>query len=158
MKKSFTIGFAAFCLTIIFVAGVSTAAEKITVIEMADGNYVTFRTTTDDTTDNKMMTGYEKRKKTTTVTPEKRLVTFEIGESGRLISFPMTATDIAAEDARRARMAALHIARTVLPKPKVVTYELAESGMYITFPMTDTKKTSQSDLKTAGTGGKKTIN
>ena len=69
----------------------------------------------------------------------------------------MTATDIAAEDARRARMAALHIARTVLPKPKVVTYELAESGMNITFPATETKEPMKTDLVTAGTVGTKTI-
>ena len=158
MKKSLTIEFVTLFLTIFFVTGVSTAADKIIVIEMADGNHVTFRTTAEDTTvNNNTMTVHEKRKMTTTLTPEKRVVTFEMGESGRLISFPMTEKDMATEDDRRARMTALRIAETVLPKPKVVTYELAESGMNITFPVTETKEPMKTDLVTAGTAGAKTI-
>ena len=60
--------------------------------------------------------------------------TYEMGESGQVVMFPMSPEEIAAENAKNAARPA--------PKPSkaaetlVVTYELAESGAVVAFPVT----------------------
>ena len=67
---------------------------------------------------------------------EERVKVFELAESGQVIEFPMTAEEIAAEDAEKARQAALRNARAKAPQERLERIELAESGGVIEFPMT----------------------
>ena len=65
-----------------------------------------------------------------------RVKVFELAESGQVIEFPMTAAEIAAEDAENARRAAVRNARAKAPQDRLERIELAESGGVIEFPMT----------------------
>ncbi len=60
------------------------------------------------------------------------VVVFEMAESGVTIEFPMTAAEIAAEDAENA----LRTAKTTDTKIRLKRIELAESGFVFEFPMT----------------------
>ena len=63
-----------------------------------------------------------------------RVKVFELAESGILIEFPMSAKEIAAENAENARRAAMRAKHTKLSRKQVVIFELAESGQTIEFP------------------------
>lgn len=65
-----------------------------------------------------------------------RVKVFELAESGMVIEFPMTAAEIAAEDAERERLAAVRAARSAEPEERLEKIELAESGEVYEFPMT----------------------
>ena len=68
---------------------------------------------------------------------EQRMVTFEMGESGQTVSFPMSLEEIALADAEAARAKVTKNTRSVQPKKWVNRIEQPESGNYIEFPMTD---------------------
>ena len=63
-------------------------------------------------------------------TAGEKMKAYEMGESGQVVLFPMTAQEIAAETALLAA-----IKRSEIEAPMVKTFELAESGETITFPM-----------------------
>ncbi len=65
-----------------------------------------------------------------------RVKVFELAESGQVIEFPMTAEEIAAEDAEKARQTAVRNTRAKAPQERLERIELAESGGVIEFPMT----------------------
>lgn len=67
---------------------------------------------------------------------EKRVKTFEMPESGQVITFPLTEEEIAAEDAEIARRKAAQLARKKKPKERVKIFEMPESGQIIIFSMT----------------------
>jgi hypothetical protein len=62
-----------------------------------------------------------------------RVKIVELAESGMTIEFPMTAAEIAAEDAERARQTAIRAARAEDSKERLEQIELAESGQTIEF-------------------------
>ena len=64
-----------------------------------------------------------------------RVKVIELAESGEFIEFPMTAEEIAAEDAEIARRAAVRNARAKAPQERLERIELAESGDVFEFPM-----------------------
>ena len=70
---------------------------------------------------------------------EERVKTFELAESGIIIEFPMTADEIAAENAENARQAALE----KKPRERQEQIELAESGLVIEFPMTAEERAAE---------------
>ena len=63
-------------------------------------------------------------------TAGEKMKAYEMGESGQMVLFPMTAQEIAAETALLAA-----IKRSEIEAPTVKTFELAESGETFTFPM-----------------------
>lgn len=77
-----------------------------------------------------------------------RLKVIELAESGEFIEFPMTAEEIAAEDAELARRAAVRNARAKAPQERVERIELAESGDVFEFPMSAAEIASE-DAKNA---------
>lgn len=70
-----------------------------------------------------------------------RMKAYEMGESGQVVLFSMNPEEIAAEDAKTTRMAALRESES--KEPIMETYEMAESGEVISFPM------SAEEIKTA---------
>ncbi len=60
---------------------------------------------------------------------------FEMGESSQIVSFPVTAEEIADEDAKIGRLKALHDSKASKVGGEVITFELAESGKAIAFPV-----------------------
>lgn len=72
---------------------------------------------------------------TSTATAEKRVKIFEMAESGQIVEFPMNPKEIAAEDAERARLAALRKAASNSPGKAAKSFGLAESGIIIAFPL-----------------------
>jgi hypothetical protein len=151
MKKSFTIiSLAIVFLAVFITVDFSNAGERMKVVEMADGNLVTFRMTPEEiATEDAAKAELEKRKAEKTVKPAKRVVTFEMVESGRIVSFPMTEKEIATGDTENARLKALRDANARKPKPQVVKFELPESGNHITFPVTKKKNTTKTIMNTA---------
>lgn len=65
-----------------------------------------------------------------------RVKVYEMAESGVTIEFPMTAEEIAAEDAENAKRAARKQAANNDNTQRLKIYEMAESGQTIAFPMT----------------------
>ena len=66
---------------------------------------------------------------------EERYQTYEMGESGRLIFFKMSAEEIALEDAALARSELIRNSKKKKTEKWVETIEFAESGMVLEFPM-----------------------
>ena len=71
----------------------------------------------------------------TTVSAAERVKVFELAESGITITFPMTAEEIAAEDAEKARIDSARESRVTKPEERLNVFEMAESGQTISFPM-----------------------
>ncbi len=71
-----------------------------------------------------------------TATAADRHKVFEMGESGSSVSFPMTAEEIAAEDAEAAKLAAIREAKLKNPGERMRVYEMGESGHTVSFPLT----------------------
>jgi hypothetical protein len=69
------------------------------------------------------------------VMAENRVIAFEMGESGQMVSFPLTADEIVAEDAEIARLKAAQNIRVPKSESDFVIFELAESGETIEFPV-----------------------
>ena len=67
---------------------------------------------------------------------EDRVKVYEMAESGVTIEFPMTAEEIAAEDAEHAKKAARKEAVKNNSAQRLKVYEMAESGQTFSFPMT----------------------
>ena len=68
---------------------------------------------------------------------EKHTITFEMAESGQIVTFPLSLEEIAVADALDAfkkTQASTNITQT---KKWVNRIELPESGQYVEFPMTD---------------------
>jgi len=151
MKKSFTIISLAIVFLAVFIAvNVSHACGRLKVIEMADGNLVTFRMTPEEiAAEDATKAKLEKRKAEKNVKPAKRVVTYEMAESGQIISFPMTEKEIVAEDTGNARLKTLRFANVRKPNPQVVKFELPESGNYITFPVIEKKYPTKINMDTA---------
>jgi len=136
MKKLSTISFTIISLAAFIVVGVSFAGERVMVIEMADGHLVTLPMTLEETAaQDTAKVKLERRKSARFMKPKKRVVIFEMGESGQTVSFPMTEKEIATEDAKKVRLEGLRVPNTRKLKPHVVKIELSESGYYILFPM-----------------------
>ena len=71
-----------------------------------------------------------------TASAEKRHIVFEMGESGQVVSFPMTSDEIVAHEAentRRVNSKALNSKQTA---PRFKTIEMGESGQLVSFLMT----------------------
>jgi hypothetical protein len=71
-----------------------------------------------------------------TATAADRLKVFEMGESGCSVCFPMTAEEIAAEDAKAARLAAIREAKLENPGERMRIYEMGEGDHTVSFPLT----------------------
>ena len=70
----------------------------------------------------------------TTVASAERVTVFELAESGETIMFPMTAEEIAAEDAEKARFDSALESKVTKPEERFHVFEMAESGQTISFP------------------------
>lgn len=65
-----------------------------------------------------------------------RVKVFEMGESGQIVAFAMTAPEIAAQDAEIARRSAFRQAARHQAGKQVAVFEMGESGQTVTFPVT----------------------
>lgn len=138
MKKSIAKNMAIVVLVVIFTVCVSNAEERgMKVIEMADGHLVTFPMTTDDTTTQEGAKDTPVTKETDT--PDHRYVVYEMGESGRIVTYRMTKEEMAVADTDKARENAGRTTHTPKPETTVETFELPETGNAITFPLTENK-------------------
>ena len=72
-----------------------------------------------------------------------------MGENGHIVSFPMTAEEIAAEDAKIARFKARHENKISKKESNMVTFELAESGATIEFPVKGVGNITEGIAKTS---------
>ena len=77
-----------------------------------------------------------------------RVKVYEMAESGVTIEFPMTAEEIAAEDAENAKKAARKQAAKNNSPQKFKVYQMAESGQTFSFPMT-AEEIAAEDAETA---------
>jgi hypothetical protein len=68
---------------------------------------------------------------------EQRIITFEMGESGQTVSFPMSPEEIIFADMVAAYAKTLKNTGNTKRKKWVNRIELPESGQYLEFPMTD---------------------
>ena len=134
MKTSFITYTTLICLTALVVAGFSHAGEKVRVIEMADGNIVTFEMTAEEiaaqeaaVTQSKRLPSPERMKS------QENVLMFEMGESGIVVSFPATEEE-AAESAVKSDWLKLYNALSRQAESKVEKVELPESGYYLYFP------------------------
>ena len=136
MKKSIIKNIGIVILVVIFTVCVSHAEQrKMSVVEMADGNLVTFPITTDDTTTKKV--AKKNPVKNETDSPNDRYVIYEMGENGRIVTYRMTEEEMIAKDADLTKEDAGPTAQTRKPESTVETFELPESGNVITFPVTE---------------------
>ena len=71
---------------------------------------------------------------------EESVKSYEMAESGQTFSFPMTSEEIAKEDAKNAKHAAIKKTKPEEQNRQVDTYELAESGITIEFPVETTDR------------------
>lgn len=71
----------------------------------------------------------------TSVVAAERVKVYELAESGIIIEFPMTAEEIAAADAEKARLDSARNSRVTKPEERLHVFEMAESGQTISFPM-----------------------
>ena len=148
MKKSAIIHIAVFSLIVLFAAGSVVAGERVTVIEMADGQHVVFAMTPEEmAVADALGSEWERRKAVNTWKPKSRVMTFEMGESGLTITFPLTEKEMAAEDDDNARREALRAANARKPKLRVIKIELPESGHYVVFPVTEEDRTDNASTE-----------
>jgi hypothetical protein len=70
------------------------------------------------------------------VMAENRVNAFEMGESGQIVEFTMTAEEIADKHAEKERLAAIREAKAQRPKQRLKIYEMGESGQMVSFPLT----------------------
>lgn len=68
---------------------------------------------------------------------EQRMITFEMGESGQTVSFPMSAEEIIFADTVVAYANSLKTSGRTTRKKWVNRIELPETGQYLEFPMSD---------------------
>ena len=68
---------------------------------------------------------------------EQRMITFEMGESGQTVSFPMTQKEIIEAERVDKVIEKINQRKRSRKKIWVESYELAESGIVINFPMSD---------------------
>ncbi|BBO77429.1 hypothetical protein DSCW_48460 [Desulfosarcina widdelii] len=68
---------------------------------------------------------------------EQRMITFEMGESGQTVSFPMSQEEIAYADSVTAYSNSFKKADDTMGKDWVNRIELPESGQFVEFPMTE---------------------
>ena len=134
MKKSTIIIHSIFFLIIFTGSSVSYAGGRPGVVEMADGNYIIFPTTTEKTT---FHTGTnlssERLKPANSVGSNKSALVFEMAESGITVSFPLREEEGGTNSA--GIIESVVPSRTILPypNPDTVKIELAESGYFILF-------------------------
>ena len=73
----------------------------------------------------------------TNATAEQRMITFEMGESGQTVSFPMSQEEIDAANAKAVSSREPKKTGDTIRKRWVNRIELPESGQFVEFPMTD---------------------
>ncbi|MBW2411971.1 MAG: hypothetical protein JRF72_19415 [Deltaproteobacteria bacterium] len=73
-----------------------------------------------------------------TALADENIKVYEMGESGQIVSFPMTAEEIAAADCDNKKPAAVRKASAEKTRAAVLIYEVGEGGHRITFPLTRT--------------------
>ena len=89
-----------------------------------------------------------------TATAENRHIVFEMGESGQIVSFPMTSEEVAAVDARNAGLEQGGVQNSQKTAPRYRTIEMGEGGQIVSFLMTpediaaeDAEKLSLSEIR-----------
>ncbi len=134
MKTSFITYTTLICLTALAVTGFSHAGEKVRVIEMADGNIVTFKMTSEEIAAQEAAVTQSKRLPSAVrMKPQEKFLMFEMGESGIVVSFPATEEE-AAESAANSDWFKLYNALSHQAESKVETFAVPESGYYLYFP------------------------
>ena len=68
-------------------------------------------------------------------TAGEKMKVYEMGESGQTVEFKMTAEEIVAENAEKARSAAINAANHQKSKTRLLVIEMGESGQIFSFPM-----------------------
>ncbi len=68
-------------------------------------------------------------------TAEERWKVFEMGESGQTVAFKMTVEEITADNAEKARLAAIDASNHQKSKARLLVIDMGESGENISFPM-----------------------
>lgn len=71
-----------------------------------------------------------------TALADARFKVYEMGESGQIVSFPMSAEEIEAADCDNKKLAVLRTANTGKTRAAVLIYEMGEGGHRIAFPLT----------------------
>ena len=136
MNKLSNIQYAIFCLAVFAVVGVSHAGDCSLMIEMADGEIITFATNPEQIAElERTCTTLERLKYAKLDKPNKKVLTFEMAESGITISFSLTEKEFATKSAEDSSSVVLYSAKTYHLNPLVERLELAESGIYIDFPV-----------------------
>ena len=134
MKKFFIILNVTFFLIEFNVISFSYAGEKEIVIETAEGHQIIFQMTSEDKAlymatkinpDRGKPADFER--------PNKRILEFELAESGIMVAFPLRERKTAAVR-KNSGFKPLHGAGPHQAKSQAVTIELSESGYYILFP------------------------
>jgi len=74
-----------------------------------------------------------------------RTITFEMGEGGHTVTFPMTEKEIVEYEKRQKTIKAI-IANKEQIKPQIISFELPESGITIDFPMSAKEVLRQKQL------------
>lgn len=150
MKSIHTIFTATCCLLVISFASVLKAGERLMAIEMADGKIVTFTMSPEEiAAEDAIKTKLDRRRSSTANRPTKRVVIYEMGESGHIVSFPMTEKEIIAENALLARQKERLVSYTRKAEPEYEKIELAESGRYLIFPITNEQRNSKDAVEIA---------
>jgi len=70
------------------------------------------------------------------VSAEERHIAIEMGESGQIVSFPMTSEEIAALEAENVRGVKSKARTSQQAAPRFKTFEMGESGQIVSFLMT----------------------
>ena len=132
MKKTSIIIHSIFFLIIFTGSIISYAGERPRVIEMADGHYIIFPSTTERTSVHEdTSVSSERLKPADSVGSNKSALVFEMAESGITVSFPLREDEGGTNSAGITEPVVR--SRTILPHPSqdAVTIELAESGILI---------------------------
>ena len=136
MKKSSIIIHSIFFLIIFTGSSVSYAGEIPGIIEMADGNYITFPTTPEDKAFHEGTRVNSKWfKPAKYAMPDERVLEFEMAESGIKISFPLSEKETAAAGLKNSGSELPHSVVFIQPEQRVIKIELPETGHYILFPV-----------------------
>lgn len=136
MKKSSIIIHSIFFLIIFTGSSVSYAGEIPGIIEMADGNYITFPTTPEEKAFHEgTRVKSEWFKPAKYAMPGERVLEFEMAESGIKISFPLSEKETAAAGLKNSGSELPHSVVFIQPEQRVIKIELPETGHYILFPV-----------------------
>lgn len=145
MKTSFTTYTMIICLTVLAVAGISHAGEKVRVFEMADGNIITFKMTAEEIAAQEAARAKLKRTQSALrIKPKKNVLEFEMVESGITFSFPLTKKELA-EQPENPDGLKRHNTLSKPSESRFETVELPETGFYLFFPVSrdDNDETEQ---------------